>query len=42
MVNYTKSLKRFLDFYNNLDGEVKEKISYMIVDATPQISASKA
>ena len=39
---HPKSLKRFLDFYNNLDGEVKEKISYMIVDATPQISASKA
>lgn len=32
----------FIDFYNNLDKEIKEKISYIIIDATPKPSASKA
>ena len=36
------ALKNFIDFYNGLGREIKEKVSYMVIDATPQLSASKA
>lgn len=36
------ALKSFIDFYNGLGREIKEKVSYMVIDATPQLSASKA
>lgn len=39
---HPKALKNFVNFYNNLSREIKAKISYMIIDATPQPSASKA
>lgn len=35
-------LSNFIGFYNNLDRDVKSKISYLVIDATPQISASNA
>ncbi len=35
-------LKKFLDYYNGLDIKVKRKISCIVIDATPKISASKA
>lgn len=39
---HPKALENFISFYNGLNQETKEKISYLIVDATPKISASKA
>lgn len=39
---HPKVLRNFIDFYNNLDKEIKEKISYVIIDATTKPSASKA
>ena len=36
------ALKNYIDFYNALDRETKGKISYMLIDATPKPSASKA
>ena len=39
---HPKALENFISFYNSLDQETKRKISYLIVDATTKISASKA
>ena len=39
---HPKALQNFLDFYNGLEKEIKDKISYLIVDATDKPSASKA
>ena len=39
---HSKTLENFVSFYNELDKEIKEKISYLIVNAVPQPSASKA
>lgn len=39
---HSKALHNFLDFYNGLEKEIKDKISYLIVDATTKPSASKA
>lgn len=39
---HPKALESFIAFYNSLDREVKSKISYLVIDATPQLSASKA
>lgn len=39
---HPKALENFISFYNGLNQETKGKISYLIVDATPKISASKA
>lgn len=36
------ALKNFIDFYDALDRDIKNKISYMLIDATPKPSASKA
>ena len=38
---HPKALENFISFYNGLNQETKEKNSYLIVDATPKISASK-
>lgn len=38
---HTKRLENFIGFYNNLDKEFKMKISYLIIDGTPKLSASK-
>lgn len=37
-----KTLENFISFYNNLNKEIKRKISYLVIDATPKLSASKA
>lgn len=39
---HPKALKHFIAFYNELDKEIKRKISYFIIDATIRPSASKA
>ena len=39
---HPKALENFIAFYNELDKEIKEKISYLVIDAAPQLSASKA
>ena len=39
---HSKALENFITFYNGLDKETKDKISYLVIDATPQLSASKA
>lgn len=39
---HPRALNNFIDYFNGLDREIKEKISYMVIDATPQLSASKA
>lgn len=39
---HSKALEDFLAFYNTLDMNTKERIKYMIVDATIRPSASKA
>lgn len=39
---HPNALENFISFYNGLDQETKRKISYLIVDATPKLSASKA
>ena len=39
---HSKALENFIAFYNGLGKEIKEKISYLVIDATPQLSASKA
>lgn len=36
------TLKNFINFYNTLDREIRDKISYMVIDATTKPSASKA
>ena len=36
------ALDNFRRFYNDLDPEIKGKISYMVIDATKKKSASKA
>ena len=36
------ALQHFINFYNNLSAAYKEKIEYMVIDATPKKSASKA
>ena len=36
------ALENFIAFYNSLDKEIKEKISYLVIDATVKPSASKA
>ena len=36
------ALKHFIDYYNSLTVEEKGKIEYMVIDATPKESASKA
>ena len=37
-----KRLERFQDFYNKLDGSIKEKIPYILIDGNIQASASRA
>jgi len=39
---HPKALEHFIAFYNELDKEIKRKISYFIIDATMRPSASKA
>lgn len=39
---HPKALESFISFYNGLDQEIKGKISYFIIDATPKLSASNA
>lgn len=39
---HSKALDNFIRFYNNLGKEIKSKISYLIIDAKSQPSASKA
>lgn len=39
---HPKALENFIAFYNKLDKEIKEKNSYLVIDAAPQLSASKA
>ena len=39
---HQKALENFVEFYNNLELEIKDRISYMVIDATPKPSASKA
>lgn len=39
---HPKALKHFVDYYNNLSVEEKEKIQYIVIDATSKKSASKA
>lgn len=39
---HPKALESFISFYDGLDQEIKEKISYFIIDATPKLSASNA
>ena len=39
---HPKALENFIAFHNGLSKEIKEKISYLVIDATPQLSASKA
>lgn len=39
---HPKALQNFLDFYNGLEKEIRDKISYLVVDATDKPSASKA
>jgi len=39
---HPKALENFISFYNGLDKETKDKISYMVIDATKKPSASKA
>jgi len=39
---HPKALEHFIAFYNELDKEIKRKISYFIIDATMRSSASKA
>lgn len=39
---HPKALENFINFYNDLNQEIKKKISYLVIDATPKLSASKA
>ena len=39
---HPKALENFIAFHNGLSKEIKEKTSYLVIDATPQLSASKA
>jgi len=39
---HPKALENFITFYNELDKEIKAKISYLVIDATTKLSASKA
>lgn len=39
---HPRTLKNFIEFYDDLDEETKKKISYLVVDATDKPSASKA
>ena len=39
---HPKALENFISFYNDLELEIKNKISYLIIDATPKLSASRA
>lgn len=39
---HPKALENFIRFYNGLDQDTKRKITYIIIDATPKLSASKA
>lgn len=39
---HPRALEHFIAFYNELDKEIKRKISYFIIDATMRPSASKA
>ena len=39
---HPKALENFIRFYNELDQNIKGKVTYIIVDATPKLSASKA
>lgn len=39
---HSKALENFISYYNGLNQEIKQKISYLIIDATPKSSASKA
>ena len=39
---HPNALKRFIDFYNKLDKDIKSKISFIVIDATQKPSASKA
>ena len=39
---HPKALENFIIFYNELDQNIKGKVTYIIVDATPKLSASKA
>lgn len=39
---HPKSLQNFEDFYQTLSEDIKKKITYYVIDATPKLSASKA
>ena len=39
---HPKALKNFEDFYRNLSSDIKNKITYYVIDATSKPSASKA
>lgn len=39
---HPKALEHFIAFYNELGNEIREKISYLVIDATTHPSASKA
>ena len=39
---HPKALKNFEAFYHTLDADLKNKIEYLVIDATPKKSASKA
>ena len=38
----SKALENFMQFYNELDAKIKNKISYIVIDGTKKESASKA
>lgn len=39
---HPKTFKNFEDFYHNLSDDIKNKITYYVIDATPKLSASRA